>query len=710
MVRSGAQVEETLSETLAPPSPGSAADLSRRRVLVVIGALMLGMFLAALDQTVVSTALPTIVGDLHGASHLTWVVTAYLLSSTVSTPLWGKLGDQYGRKFFFQLAIVVFLIGSALSGLSGSMLMLIVFRALQGLGGGGLMVGAQTIVGDVVSPRERGRYMGLFMAMFGVTTVIGPLIGGVMVDYLSWRWIFYINLPIGAAALAVTAVALPGSLSRVHRVIDYLGTALLALSATALVLFTSLGGTSYPWSSPFIIGLAVAGVVFGIAFLLAERRAAEPVIPLKLFTNSVFAASSAIGFVVGFAMFGALTFLPLFLQEVKGVSPIQSGVRLFPMMGGLLVASIGSGQLVSHTGRYKIFPVMGTALMTVGLYLMSLIGVGTGAWTTAGYMAVFGFGLGLVMQVLVVAVQNAVPYEELGTATSGTTFFRMIGGSFGAAVFGAIYANLVLHNVLAALHVPRVPAGFSLSGANPGSIQRLPPAVHQAVVAGIAHTVQTMFLIGVPIGLVAFALSWTLPEIELRKSIRTSEPAEHLGLPEPRTSLGEVRRILERAASRENRRELYETLASRAHLDLEPRGVWMLYRLADRPGCTLQQVGSRLGVDPAHLEASIETLIAAGLLRRDGHDAARASGGPGLPAPGLLDGGAGVDGANLELTSAGHQAIERLTAARRDSMTELLEGWDPEAHPEVLELVRDLARALMADDDKLLAEARAAAV
>ncbi len=611
-----------MSETIALVGPDTTGSLSRRRVLVVIGALMLGMFLAALDQTVVSTALPTIVGDLHGASHLTWVVTAYLLSSTVSTPLWGKLGDQYGRKFFFQVAIVIFLVGSALAGLSHTMVELIVFRAVQGLGGGGLMVGAQTIVGDVVSPRERGRYMGLFMAMFGVTTVIGPLIGGVLVEYLSWRWIFYVNLPIGAVALAVTAVALPGALSRVRRVIDYLGTMLLALSATALVLFTSLGGTSYPWGSPFIVGLAVSGVVLGVAFLFAERRAVEPVIPLNLFTNSVFAAASSIGFVVGFAMFGALTFLPLFLQDVKGVSAIQSGVRLFPMMGGLLVASIGSGQLVSRYGRYKVFPVVGTALMTIGLYLMSLIGVTTGAWTVAAYMAVFGLGLGFVMQVLVVAVQNAVPYEELGTATSGTTFFRMIGGSFGAAVFGAVYANLVVRNVLAALHLSKAPPGFNLNADNPGTIHHLPAAAQAAVIDGIAHTIQTMFLIGVPIGVVAFLLSWTLPEIELRKSIRTSEPAENLGLPEPRTSLGEVRRILERAASRENRRELYETLASRAHLDLAPQGVWMLYRLADRPGCTLEQVGTRLKVEPGRLEESIETLVSAGFLREDGADGA----------------------------------------------------------------------------------------
>jgi EmrB/QacA subfamily drug resistance transporter len=678
-----------MSETLAPAEkPDLSVSLSHRRVLVVIGALMLGMFLAALDGTVVSTALPTIVGDLHGASHLTWVVTAYLLTSTVSTPLWGKLGDQFGRKFFFQAAIVIFLIGSALSGLSQSMLELILFRAVQGLGAGGLMVGAQTIVGDVVSPRERGRYSGIFMGMFGVTTVIGPLVGGAFVDSIGWRWIFYINIPIGAVALVVTAVALPGALSKIHRVIDYLGSALLALSATALVLFASLGGTTYSWTSPFIIAMGVGGVVLGVAFLFAEQRAVDPVIPLALFRNKVFNAVSAIGFVIGFAMFGAMTFLPLFLQEVKGVSAIQSGVRLFPMMAGLFVASVGSGILVSRWGRYKVFPVVGTALTTIGLFLMAHIGVATGAWTMAGYMAIFGLGLGLVMSVLLVAVQNAVPYEELGTATSGSYFFRMIGGSFGTAVFGTIFASLILNNILRGLHLATAPAGFSVNAEDPASIHRLPAAIQAGVIAGIAHTVQTVFLIGVPIAFVAFLLSWTLPEIELRKSIRTTEPAEGLGPPEPLTSLGEVQRILERAASRENRRELYETLAARADIDLDPRAVWMLYRMADRPGCTLDEVGARLKVEPERLEDGIDSLVAAGMLERSD----------------------GTERCSLSLTHSGRDAIERLTGARRASMTDLLAGWDPEAHPEIVDMVRHLATELLADDNKLLADARAASV
>ena len=653
-------------------------------MLVVIGALMLGMFLAALDQTIVSTALPTIVGDLHGASHLTWVVTAYLLSSTVSTPLWGKLGDQYGRKVFFQASIVIFLIGSALSGLSHSMLELIVFRALQGLGGGGLMVGAQTIVGDVVSPRERGRYMGLFMAMFGVTTVIGPLIGGLFVEYLSWRWIFYINVPVGAIALVVTAVALPGALSRVHRVIDYLGTILLALSATALVLFTSLGGTSYPWGSPLVVGLGVGGVVLAGLFLLAERRAAEPVIPLKLFGNRVFSSASAIGFVVGFTMFGALTFLPLFLQIVKGVSPTESGVRLFPMMFGLLLASIGSGQLVSRWGRYKVFPVVGAALMTVGLYLMSLVGVTTGAWTMSAFMFVFGVGLGLVMQVLVVAVQNAVPYEELGTATSGVTFFRMVGGSFGTAVFGAIFANLLAGNLVRYLGGAKIPADAASQIDNPTLLAKLPVAVHAGVAEGVSHTIQTVFLVGVPIAAVAFLLSWLLPEVPLRKSIRTIDAGEGFAIPEGRTSLQEIQLALERVASRENRADLYRTLGERAGLDLPPLACWLLYRLADRPDCTLEAVTTRLKVVPDRIEPGLAALLEAGMITRTQEP----------------------NGCDLRLTGLGDEAVERLTAARRAGLTELLEGWNPEDHPEVVGMVRQLAQELLADDEKLLADAR----
>src|SRR5579875_3168815 len=450
-----------------PPAVGIEADgaqpgLGRRRILLVIGALMLGMLLAALDQTIVATALPTIVGDLGGGSHIAWVITAYLLATTVSTPLWGKLGDQYGRKVFFQASIVIFVAGSVLSGISTSMIELIAFRAVQGLGSGGLMVGAQAIVGDIVSPRDRGRYVGLFGAVFGVASVIGPLAGGAITESLSWRWIFYINVPIGVVALAVVAGQVPG---RLRHAIDYLGTVVLSLAATSLILLTSLGGTTYPWRSTPIYLLAVAGLVLTGVFVLVERRAAEPILPLHLFRTRVFSVTSLAGFIVGFAMFGAITYLPAFFQVVKGISPAVSGVYLLPLMAGLLAVSIGSCQLISRTGRYRFWPIAGTAVMTLGMFLLHLMGAGSSTFEDAAYMLVLGMGIGGVMQVLVIIVQNGVPHGELGVATSGATFFRSIGGSFGTAIFGAVFSNVLAGNLASHLHGLALPSGFSSSDA-----------------------------------------------------------------------------------------------------------------------------------------------------------------------------------------------------------------------------------------------------
>jgi EmrB/QacA subfamily drug resistance transporter len=508
---------------------GALPNLSHRSVLLIIGALMLGMLLAALDQTIVSTALPTIVGDLKGGSHIAWVITAYLLAATVSTPLWGKLGDQYGRKIFFQGAIVIFLVGSILSGLSHSMVELIAFRALQGLGGGGLMVGAQAIVGDIVSPRERGRYVGLFGAVFGVSSIVGPLLGGVFVDDLSWRWIFYINMPIGLIALIVVAIQVPGTLRRVHHIIDYIGTTVLALAATSFILLTSLGGTTYAWSSAPIWILGVCGVVLVGVFVLVERRAKEPVLPLHLFRLRAFWVTSLVGFIVGFAMFGAITYLPAFFQVVRGVSPTLSGVQLLPLMAGLLLVSIGSGQVISRTGRYRFWPIAGSATMTVGLFLLSRMGVSTSSFLDSLYMLVLGMGLGGVMQVLVIIVQNAVPHSELGVATSGATFFRSIGGSFGTAIFGAIFANVLVGNLASHLHGVALPAGFSSSDVTPALLSHLSAAVHHGIVAGYAQSIQTVFIVAVPIAALAFLATWLIPHVELKKwpsaeSIPAAEP------------------------------------------------------------------------------------------------------------------------------------------------------------------------------------------
>jgi EmrB/QacA subfamily drug resistance transporter len=502
---------------------GAPIELTHRRVLVIIGALGLGMLLAALDQTIVSTALPTIVSDLHGGSHISWVVTAYLLAATVSTPLWGKLGDQYGRKGFFQLSILLFLLGSILSGLSSDMLMLIICRALQGLGAGGLMVGAQAIIGDVVPPRERGRYQGIFGAIFGVASVVGPLLGGVLVDDLSWRWIFYVNVPVGAVALVVIAVQVPGHLSRVHHDIDYLGTLLLTIGVGGLVLLTSLGGTTYAWSSPVIIAMGVIGVVFVAAFAVAERFAREPVLPLHLFALRAFSASSLVGFIVGFAMFGALTFLPLYYQYVFGLTPTASGLRLLPLMAGLLVVSILSGQIIARSGKYRFFPIAGTAVMAVGLFLLSRLTPSTGTLVQYLDLLVLGLGLGAVMQVLVLVAQNAVPQREIGVATAGATFFRSIGGSFGAAIFGAIFSNIFVGRLAADLRGHHLPPGVGSSSASPALVRHLPPALHHGFIAAYSSSLQDVFLIAVPSAVLAFAVTFLLPRVEFRRSLAAAD-------------------------------------------------------------------------------------------------------------------------------------------------------------------------------------------
>ena len=495
------------------------------RVRLIFVALLLVLLLASLDQTIVSTALPTIVGDLGGLSHLSWVVTAYLLASTIAGPLYGKLGDLYGRKKVLQTAIVIFLVGSALCGVAQSMVQLIAFRALQGLGAGGLIVVTFAVIGDVIPPRERGKYQGYFGGVFGVSTVIGPLLGGFFVDHLSWRWIFYVNVPIGLIALAVIAGAFHARTNTERHAIDYPGAALLAGALSAIVLFTSLGGTTWAWASWQIVSLIVLSIVLVPAFVWVESRAAEPIIPLSLFRNHAFSVTSAVGFIVGFALFGAITYLPLFFQITKGSSPTKSGLQLTPLMAGVLVTSILSGQLISRLGRYRVFPIAGTALMALAMLLLSRLMPGTSVWVASVYSLVLGLGLGMVMQVLVLVAQNAVDFRQIGVATSGSTLFRQIGGSIGVALFGTIFANR-LHVELAA----RLPAHAVIpKTVNPAVVRHLPPAARHAFEDAFAAALHPVFIVAAAVSLLAFALTWLLREVPLRTSSRAGD-----ALPPPR--------------------------------------------------------------------------------------------------------------------------------------------------------------------------------
>jgi len=477
---------------------------------------MAGMLLAALDQTIVATALPTIVGELGGLEHLSWVVTAYLLTFTASSPLYGKISDLYGRRRVFQFAIVVFLLGSTLAGFSRSMAQLIAFRAVQGFGAGGLMVMALTIIGDILSPRQRGRYQGYMGSVFAFASVAGPLLGGLFVDHLTWRWVFYINLPIGLAALAVTSFALNLPFARRPHRIDYEGAALLVAAVSCLLLVTVWGGSEYAWGSATIVGLASAGAVLLALFVLREHYAAEPILPLRLFRNRVFSLTGGAAFILGLSMMGGVLFLPLFLQVVTGASATNSGLLLLPLMAGIVVTSVTTGRLITRTGRYKRYPVAGSLLMGFGLFLLARMDVNTTRLEASLFMLVLGVGLGMVMQVLIIALQNAVEHRDLGSATSSNTFFRSLGGAFGSALFGAILSARL------AYHLPRllppgsaIPDPTRLTG-SPAQIRLLPPDVQGAVAEALARSIVGVFRWAIPFALVSFLLVIAMPEHPLR--------------------------------------------------------------------------------------------------------------------------------------------------------------------------------------------------
>src|SRR5580658_6930827 len=655
---------------------------------LVFAGLLLVMLLAALDQTIVATALPTIVGDLGGLSHISWVVTAYLLAQTAVTPLYGKLGDMYGRKIVLQAGLIVFLIGSALCGQSQSLDELIAFRALQGLGGGGLLVSAQAAIGDVVPPRERGRYTGLFGAVFGLASVAGPLLGGFLTSDLSWQWIFYVNLPLGVFALFVLAATLPSASERVHHKIDYPGIVLLALGLSGIVLAASLGGSTYAWGSSTIVSMWIAGVVFLAAFVLCERHAAEPVLPLRLLRNRVFSVTGAVGFVVGFALFGAVTYLPLFLQVVKSASPTGSGLQLVPLMGGLLVTSIASGQVITRTGHYKPFPIVGTAVMALGLYLLSTMDASTS--TGVMFMFVLGLGLGMVMQVLVLAVQNAVDYLDLGVATSGATLFRSIGGSLGVATLGAIFSNR-LHDELERL----LPAGVS-AHANPGSevnpkeIDRLAPALHSAYLHAFTKSLGSVFLVAAGFAVVGFALSWFIQELKLRDTVATGDLGDTYATPRDGDSLSEIANKLGRLDRRQGATEIVVRVAARAGVELGPAACWLLARLSEQHPGELPELAARLGIDLDTLTGARDELVRHGLVRAcDGvGDATRH---------------AGSERSGYELTDDGRATLALLVQTGERRLADLLQGWRPEEHEELARMIAAVARQFFVDPAQLCA-------
>ncbi|MEU8955498.1 MFS transporter [Streptomyces sp. NPDC048518] len=647
-------------------------------VLVSIGALLLGMLLAALDQTIVSTALPTIVSDLGGMDHLSWVVTAYMLAATAATPLWGKLGDQYGRKKLFLTAIVIFLAGSALCGMAQNMPQLIGFRALQGLGGGGLMVLSMAIVGDLVSPRERGKYQGLFGAVFGATSVLGPLLGGLFTEHLSWRWVFYVNLPIGAIALLVIITTLHIPVRDTRHTIDYLGTFLIASVATCLVLVASLGGTTWAWGSPQIIGLAVLGVLLAVAFVAVERKAAEPVLPLKLFRIRTFALSAVISFIVGFAMFGAMTYLPTFLQVVQGVTPTMSGVHMLPMVAGMLLSTTASGQIVSRTGRWKVFPVAGTAVTALGLLLLHQLDEHSGTWEMSAYFFVFGLGLGLVMQVLVLIVQNAVSYEDLGVATSGATFFRSIGASFGVAVFGTVFTNRLGDKLTDALAGQRLPPGLSVGTleADPRGISRLPADLRPSALHAYASSITDVFLYATPVALAAFVLAWFLREDKLRVSVTAPDTTQTLASnPVERSSYDECARALSVLGTREGRREIYERITERAGYDLLPASSWLLLRIARHGSVEPGVLAERTTVPLTVVTAAARQVEERRLARRTGLE--------------------------MVLTEYGREVAGKLAAAREESLSELLgDWWGPDRPTDLVQLVGELSAELCGSESE----------
>jgi EmrB/QacA subfamily drug resistance transporter len=601
-----------------PHAESGSTLISPQRRNFVFLAITLGMLMAALDQTIVATALPTIVADLGDAGHQSWVVTSYLLASTIITALAGRLGDLFGRKRVFQAAVTLFVVGSALCGISQSMAMLVGARALQGLGGGAITVTATALIGEIIPLRDRGRYQGALGAVFGVTTVIGPLLGGYFTDHLSWRWAFYVNVPVSIVVFFVAAAAIPSLAGRAKPVIDYTGILLVGLGATGLTLATSWGGTTYPWKSATIIGLFAGSTLALGIFVWVESRVAAPILPTRLFGSPVFTVCCVLSFVVGFAMLGALTFLPTYMQFVDGVSATTSGLRTLPMVAGMLSTSMGSGVLVGRTGRYKIFPVAGTAVMAVAFLLMSRMNPSTSALLQSLYLFILGAGIGLCMQVLILIVQNTASFEDLGVATSGVTFFRTIGSSFGAAIFGSLFTNFLRGRIGPAIAASGAPPAAANS---PEALHRLPHAMAAPIVDAYATSLTQVFLWAIPVALVGLVLALFLPEVPLRE---IGNAAADLGDGFAMPTAQSPEEMLETAIGRLLRGEpgmRLRSIAMRPDCPLDVAELWALLRINRYQRAfgraRITDIGDQLGIPYEVLEPTFDRLVRRGYAQRD---------------------------------------------------------------------------------------------
>jgi EmrB/QacA subfamily drug resistance transporter len=618
-----------MTDTLAVPGTGSAdasrLSLTRTQANLVFATVALGLLLSALDQTVVATALPTIVSDLGGAGHLSWVVTSYLLAQTVSTAVAGRFGDLFGRKRVFQASVLIFIVGSFFCGLAPSLIVLIAMRAVQGIGGGGITVTATALIGDVIPMRDRGKYQGALGAIFGVTTVIGPLLGGVLTDDVSWRWVFYINVPIAIIVILMAARTIPGLSGSSRPKIDYWGVVFIAIGSTGLVLATSWGGTEYPWGSPTIILLFVTSIVALVIFVFVELHAAEPILPMRLFRGRVFTTASVLSFIVGFAMLGSITFLPTYLQYVSGASPTLSGVRTLPMVVGLLVTAVGSGLVVGRTGKYKGFPIAGGAVMAVGLFLLSRMDAHTPVWLQSLFMIVLGAGIGLIMQILTLVVQNTSDYRDLGAATSGVTFFRTLGGAFGASIMGTIYANQLKANLPRAIAsaggVPIHASDFS----NPTAVHNLPATIRASVVHVYAQSLHYVFLFAVPVAAVAFFLALTLPQVKMRDTAQESAKGagDGFAVPESTDTDAQLENVIGRILNKTDRATNARYLLSRSGSELDIPTAWGLLGVYLRHhllGVSPKQsdIEGRLGIPEGVLTSFFDGIAERGYLLRRG--------------------------------------------------------------------------------------------